>query len=284
MRSLVIILVCLATSLGSQNAFGFAILIDQTLAFCDEDFSSGGVELQIGRYNFEGGTDTSAACTDPGKLDPFSVNVGGTFYTSLFLNNDGLVTFGGAHNPAITSVVDPLMGPALAPAFRNSPYEPIGRISWGGTAFGAAEYLSLNYAQNGSYYQMNLFNRDDIAVGDFDVQINYTFQDAPVDLGAGPVEIGFNNGAGQSYLLPGSNMPGAFNNGGVNDCPAASALALACSSLGSTAAGRYVFEFRSGSVTNINPTNPTPVSEPATAAMLFVGLGVLALRRRRQIG
>lgn len=274
------IMVTVMTMTLTTSAHGFAFVIDTTLAFCNEDFTAGAVELDLGQYNFSSGGDNSQ-CNDSSRFDPFSVKVGDTFYDSIYLNNDGLITFGSAYAGTVTNLTDSSFGPAIAGLFRDSPIETPtdGRISWGGSDAALVEFLSIDYSGIDTFYQLNLFNRDDLAAGDFDVHLNYTFNADPVLLGNAPAQIGFNNGAGQSYLYPGSGIAGAFN-GSQTDCgtAAASPNSLACNSLGSSVAGRLVFEFRDGEVTNLPVVG---VSEPGTGLLMLLGLlGLAPLRRR----
>ncbi|MEM7077799.1 MAG: hypothetical protein AAF513_04125 [Pseudomonadota bacterium] len=263
-----------------------SIRIDQTLAACTVNPSGGAVAIAIGNYNFQGmGADD---CFGGTQLSPFSVNIGGTLYNSLYQHNDGLVTFGSSATP-IGSILDAGFGPAIAPfmtatSYLDSVSAGTPRISYGGTAFTSEPYLSLNYesGNSGSYYQMNLIDRSGATgvVGDFDIELNYaTFDD---DSGPtqdqGGAQVGFNNGAGQAYALPGSGVAGAFL-GTLGNCgtPSASPLALACNSFGTTVGSRYLFSFRNGVAINLTP--PTAVPAAGVFGLLFAGLLIVARRR-----
>ena len=278
---------CALIVLAPNAASAAAIRLDLTLAFCTVNPSAGAVPLEIGNYNFTG--DGSDDCSGTSQLAPFSVNLGGTLYSSLFVQNDGLVTFG-ASSPGSGSLLDAAFGAAIAPFMTGTDFlasisDGSPRISYGGTAFATTPYLSLNYesGNSNSYYQMNIFDRSaDGAAGDFDLELNFALDDLDSGVRAdqGGAFVGFNNGAGQAYLLPGSGDPGAFI-GEVGDCgtPGVSPFALACNSFGSTEPGRYLFQFRDGVAIGL-----VAVSEPGVQLLLFAGLLGLAINRRARQG
>lgn len=284
MSRLVLTLCCALLALASAPASAGAIRLDLTLAACTVDPSSGPVSVEIGNYNFTGGgTDD---CSSTSQLSPFSVNLGGTQYSSLSVQNDGLVTFGSS-GTGMGSLLDPAFGPAIAPFMTATDFlasDGTPRISYGGTAFTTDPYLSLNYesGNSNSYYQMNLFDRSaDGVLGDFDIELNFALDELASGVRAdqGGAFVGFNNGAGQAFLLPGSGDPGAFI-GMVGDCgtPSVSPQALACNSFGSPVQGRYLFQFRDGVAIGL-----MAVSEPGVLLLFLTGLvGMLVRTRVRQ--
>jgi len=123
-------------------------------------------------------------------------------------------------------------------------------------------------------FQLILVDRSDISSGDFDIIFNYdsiqweagtaSGASSATGLGGTAARAGWASGTGEFYEFPGSGVNGAFINGGPN--------ALAGMS--------YVFEVRNGVV-----SDPTPIPEPETWAMLLAGLGIVGMsakRRRRQ--
>lgn len=271
-----------------------AIRIDTTLAFCEID-ETVGAEIAIGNHNLQGGVTTMQSdCSDPGLFDPFSIQLGSTLYNTLHLNNDGLITFGSAYSGAVTSLTDSAFGPALAPFFTNTLFTDgsgastgTPRISYGGTAFATTPYLSINFesGNSGSYYQLNILDRsgDTGQIGDFDVEMSYTTLDGGTGIAfdQGGAQVGFNNGDGQSFLVDGSGVAGAFV-GTYSDCfePATSPTVLACANFGTAEEGGLLFQFRNGIAVNV-PGTPDPVPTPGTFGLLFAALTLLTIRRRR---
>lgn len=279
-----------ATSFQAQAR---AIRIDTTLAFCNID-EAAGAEIAIGNHNLEGGVTTSQAdCSDPALFDPFSIRLGDTLYSTLHLNNDGLITFGSAYSGAVTDLTDPGFGPAIAPFFTNTSFADAvssgtPRISYGGTAFATTPYLSINYegGNSDSYYQVNIIDQSGLAggaVGDFDLELSYTTQMsfAGILQDQGGAQVGWNNGAGQTYLADGSNVPGAFI-GTWEDCfPPRTApdTALACVNFDNPSeAGGFLFQFRNG--VEVNNLPPVGVPTPGALGLLLVGLGLLGWRQK----
>ena len=128
---------------------------------------------------------------------------------------------------------------------------------------------------------MVLVNRSDIAPGDFDIIYNYDqvlwetgSASGGVDgLGGVSASVGYTNGnAAQTYVLPGSMIPGSFLDSNTN-------TGLIHNSLNSNVLGRYIFQVRNGNVINTN------VPEPGVLSMLM-GMGIpfsFLLRRRRRL-
>lgn len=275
----------------AMDAEARAIRIDQTLAFCNID-EAAGAEIAIGNHNLEGGVTTSQAdCTNPALFDPFSIRLGDTFYSTVHINNDGLLTFGGAYDGLLTDITDAGFGPALAPFFTDTSFADAvssgtPRISYGGTVFATSPYLSINYesGNSDSYYQVNILDRSGATgvLGDFDVEFSYTTQMAfsGIAQDQGGAQVGFNNGAGQSLLVAGSNVPGAFI-GTWEDCfdPTTASTVLACANFDNGEAGGLLFQFRNGIEIN-TAGGPDPVPAPGTLVLMAMGLGLLRLRRR----
>lgn len=218
----------------------------------------------------------------------FTANINSTNYTQTYVNNNGNITFNGPLGTFTPSVINTgVFGPIIAPFFADVDTRGAGSspVTYGSAVLNSRNVFGVNYINVGVFsgqsifnsFQMILTDRSDIAAGDFDIQFNYdsilweagTASGAPAGgLGGTSALVGYWTSATSNATLPGSLVNGALINGGPN--------ALISNSLNSNILGQYNFQVRNGSVVGRVP-------EPASLALLWIGLAGLATMRRRQI-
>lgn len=216
----------------------------------------------------------------------FNVNFFGQSFSSLYVNNNGNVTF---NQPLQTFTPFSLITtsvPMLAPFFAdvdtrnaNSGVVQYGQAVLAGRNTFGVNWLNVGYYSNAvdktNSFQLVVTDRSDTGAGNFDFQFNYdnvswetgSASNGVNGFGGNSARAGWSNGVSQSYELAGSAVNGAFLNAGPN--------ALVSHSLNSNVLGQYNFQVRNGSVVSSVP-------EPETLAMLLAGLGLVgAVARRR---
>ena len=226
------------------------------------------------------------------ELLGFDANFFGAIFDSVFVNNNGNVTFTeplSTFTPFdLTSTATPIIAPFFADVDTRgggSAEVTYGTGMVGGRAAFGVNWVDVGYfnerADKLNAFQLVLIDRSDIAAGDFDVEFNYDkiewetgeASDGVDGLGGFSARAGFSNGTGEAgsfFELPGSAVNGAFLDGGSN--------ALVSGRINSNVDGRYVFQARGGTV--IDPPVPA-IPLPAPALLLIGGLGALGALRRR---
>ncbi|NTW41526.1 MAG: PKD domain-containing protein, partial [Cellulomonadaceae bacterium] len=201
---------------------------------------------------------------------PFDINFYGTTYSTMWVNNNGNVTFDG---PLSTYTPFGLLATnraIIAPFFadvdtRGTGSQPV-QYGYGATAYQGHAAVCVNWVNVGYFsghadklnsFQLLLVTRPDKGVGSFDIVFNYDqiqwetgdYSGGMNGYGGTSARVGFSSGAGTvgtATELPGSGVSRAFldqNAGGDTD-----GAGLKWSKLSSDVLGRYVFSVRAGGV------------------------------------
>ena len=208
---------------------------------------------------------------------PFSPNFFGTTYSSLFVNNNGNVTFDSRLGSFTPFDLNSTSRVIIAPFFGDVDTRGTGSgiVTYGNTTFGGRTTFCANWVNVGYFgshtdklnsFQLLLVDRSDVGVGDFDIifnidQIQWETGDASGGtngLGGNSARVGYANGSGTSFELPGSAVNGAFLDSNT-------ATGLIHGSGSSGTAGRYVFAVRGGIPhTTVTPEPTMTLGPPDT--------------------
>ncbi|MDJ0325353.1 PKD domain-containing protein [Cryobacterium sp. PH31-AA6] len=193
---------------------------------------------------------------------PFSVDFYGETYSSLYVNNNGNVSFGSPMSTYTPFGLADASMPIIAPFFADvdtggSGSTPVqygyGETIYEGHAAFCVNWVNVGYFSNHfdklNSFQLLLVSRSDKGAGAFDIVFNYdrisweTGDASGGSNGFGGVSAraGFTSGTGQPGSVTefsGSGRPGAFLDTAENG--------LTHGKLGSTVPGRYVFAVRTG--------------------------------------
>jgi hypothetical protein len=254
---------------------------------CSASFAYAGAIHDVAAF-----TDNTLARNDDASAGPiplgFTANFFGTPQTSVYVNNNGNITFDGplgTFTPfgLLTSTI-----PIIAPFFADWDTRPsgFGVVQYGQDTLAGRAVFGVNYINIGYYgqhtdklnsAQVILTDRSDITAGDFDIEFNYDqiqWETGDASGGSGGVggnsaRVGYTDGGTNDFELPGSGINGAFLDSNL-------ATGLIHNSLNSNILGQYIFQVRNGVV-----VQPPTIPEPGSIGLLGIGLlGFVASRRK----
>jgi hypothetical protein len=195
----------------------------------------------------------------------FSINFFGATYSTLYVNNNGNVTFQNSLPVYVPgSLVDEATNQELdiiAPFWAdvdtrntNSALVTYGVGTVNGYAAFAANWVNVGYynmhADKLNSFQLVLIDRSDIATGDFDMEFNYAqikWEEGDASDGqngfsgtnTSPARAGYANASGSTFEFNGSGIAHGLLDTNLT-------TGLIYSSFNSAVPGRYVFQFRNG--------------------------------------
>jgi len=224
----------------------------------------------------------------------FTANFYGVITTGVFVNNNGNATFDAALPDFTASSLLDTDRRIIAPFWADVDTRHRGLpVSYGqGTVDGRAAFgvnwLDVDYFSGFQIppiilnsFQLVLIDRSDIAVGDFDFELNYrsiVWESGTssggnlLGLGGDSARVGYSNGIDVAFEQPGSAVNGAFLDSNLSD-------GLAHNTFNSGGVvGRFTYNVRDGVV--VGPGGgPDPIPEPATIALLGLVAAGAAVRR-----
>jgi nidogen-like len=259
------------------------------------------------RRNLPGCSTSTLAANDDGSTAAvpigFTINLFGTSYSTLFVNNNGNVTFDNQLSTFTPFDLTSTGTKIIAPFFADVDTRGAGSglVHYGNDTVGGRNAFCVEWPAVGYFnsqtnklntFELVIIDRSDIGVGNFDFEFNYDqiqwetggASGGSNGLGGSSARVGYSNGltgsANASLELPGSAVNGALLDSGPN--------ALISHSLNSAVLGRYVFSSRGGQIagTPTNPSAPAGVPAMGTPALLLTGIlliGIVSYLRFRTV-
>jgi GDSL-like Lipase/Acylhydrolase family/Bacterial Ig-like domain (group 3)/Putative Ig domain len=194
-----------------------------------------------------------SGCTPTPITLPFPVNFYGNVYSSLYLNNNGNLSFGqpvSEYTPQSLNQIDvPMIAPFWADVdTRTGPVVTFGYGTVNGHAAFGVNWLNVGcYSENDSVtdsFQVLLIDRSDLGYGDWQIEFNY----GPINwdsgqasggngqcLGGTAARAGYTSGLGPACELPGSGVDGGLLSSNA-------ATGLSSHDFDASVPGRFVFD------------------------------------------
>ncbi len=217
----------------------------------------------------------------------FRINFFGVNYDSVWVNNNGNLTFNSSYSTYTPYLIQQNTIPMFAAFFADVDTRTYGDVTRYGQGTlqiapgNVRNIFCINWINVGCFalsnasivnsFQMIIIDRSDIAPGDFDLEYNYdkiiweagqASGGNELGLGGTTAVMGWSNGTSSYYCHPGSLQVGAFLDAGPRS--------LIRNRLNSTVDGRYIFFVRNGVVVDL--LGPQTFSIRETARPLsFVG-------------
>lgn len=182
----------------------------------------------------------------------FTMNFFGTNYSSVWVNNNGNVTFTAASSSYLPFDLTSTTTPIIAAYFddidtRNTATQP---VTYGTTQYGGRNAFCVNWVNVGQFpsradqlnsFQLLIVDRSDIGAGGFDLYLNYD----KIQFNQRNAGVGYAKGTPSDpnsfFQFPGSRTAGAFVDSNTTN-------GLIRSSRGTPQLGRYLFEVRNGAI------------------------------------
>src|SRR3990172_2339541 len=221
----------------------------------------GGIAGAAAVKNLAGCTATTLAANDDSSTGsvapPFTLNFFGTNYSSLYVNNNGNVTFDAAQSSYTPYDLLSTTRVIIAPFFADVDTRGAGSglVTYGATTYGGRTAFCVNWVDVGYFgghtdklnrFQPLLVDRSDVNPGDFDIIMNYDqtkwetgdASGGSGGLGGAVARVGYSNATTTSFELPGSGVSLYFLD--------SSSTGLIHNSRDSLQDGRYIYAVRSG--------------------------------------
>jgi len=225
---------------------------------------------------------------------PFSINFFGTTQNSLFINNNGNVTFNsplGTFTPfSINAQTPPIIAPFFADVDTRNAASGIVQFSNAPIVFGGRPAMCVNWVRVGYFslhvdklnsFQLLLVDRNDTGVGNFDIVMNYDqilWETGDASGGIGgfggtPAGAGFSAGNGNPAAF--FQYPGSLVRGGLLDGNGVTGLSR--TSHFSAVVGRHIFGVRSGQPITDELITLAPLSDTARVGTSHTVSGSIAI-------
>ncbi|GAC1546171.1 MAG: hypothetical protein NVS2B7_21200 [Herpetosiphon sp.] len=224
----------------------------------------------------------------------FTANFFGRSYTTVYVNNNGNITFDSALPTYTPFGLTATRRVIIAPFFADVDTRTGNVVKYGTSMVNGHKAFGANWIGVGYYaqhvdklnnFQLVLIDRSDVSAGSFDIEFNndriqWETGDASGGrggLGGSSARVGYSNGtgtAGTFLELDGSGVPGAFLDSNFTS-------GLTHGSRNSNQLGRYLFQVRNGAVDPVDLTVTAievtqAVQDLANSVDLVAGKGTYA--------